>query len=94
MECPAFHEFHDNVTNDGLFFSLLERVVKPNNVGLLSASFGSRKYVIEFLHDTDLSFQVLTDVGSMKRSNNFDCNNLICVDFYGFVDCTECPTIR
>jgi hypothetical protein len=50
--------------------------------------------VIEFLHDADFSFQVLTDVGSMKRSNNFDCKNLICVDFYGFVDCTECPTIR
>jgi hypothetical protein len=37
MECPAFHEFHDNVTNDGLFFGLLERIVKLNNVRLLSA---------------------------------------------------------
>jgi hypothetical protein len=91
-ECSAFHEFHDNVTNDGLFFGLLERVVVLNNIRLLSARFGSGKYVIEFSHHADFSFQVLADVGSMKRPNHFDGNNLICVDFLGFMHCTECPT--
>ena len=92
MECPAFHEFHDNVTNDGLFFGLLKRVMKLNNIRLRSDSFRSGKYVIKFPHDADLAFQVLTDVGTVKRSNDFDCNNLICVDFSGFVHCTERPT--
>ena len=40
MKSPAFHEFHDNVTNDSLFFNLLKRVMKLNNVRLLSVPFG------------------------------------------------------
>jgi hypothetical protein len=92
MECPAFHEFHDNVTNDCLFFSLFERVVKLDNIRLMSISLRNEKYVIKFLHDADLAFQVLTNIGAMKRSNDFDCNNLICVDFSGFVHSTERPT--
>ena len=93
MECPVFHEFHDDITNDGLFFGLLERAMKLNNIRLLSALFTCTTYVIKFLHDAYLSFQVLADIGPMKRTNDFDCDDLICVDFSSFVHCTEGSTI-
>ena len=91
-ECSASHEFHDNVTNDGLFSGLLERVVVLNNIRLLSARFGIGKYVNEFSHHADFSFQVLTHVGPMKGLDHFDRNNQICAYFSGLMHCTKRPT--